>query len=55
MNWTLLGVIVLAVLVIVAPLITLRVISRRQVRRETVHVKPLADDDDDPDKPSGFW
>lgn len=55
MNWTLIGVIVLAVFVIAAPFATLRSISYIKARREAMHAKPLPDDDDDPDKPTGFW
>ena len=55
MNWPLIGVIVLAVFVIAAPFATLRSISYIKARRDAMRAKPLPDDDDDPDKPTGFW
>ena len=55
MSWTALGLIVLAVSVIAAPFVALRSISYMQARREAMRARVLPDDDDDPDKPSGFW
>lgn len=55
MNWTLIGVIVLAVSLIAAPFAALRSISYIKARRDAMRAKPLPDDEDDPDKPTGFW
>jgi hypothetical protein len=55
MNWTLLGLIVLAIFVIAAPFATLRSISWLQARRDAARARPLQDEEDDPDKPTGFW
>lgn len=54
MNWTLIGLILLAICMIVAPFAALRSISYMRARR---NARPPAaiEDDDDPDKPTGFW
>lgn len=56
MNWTLIGIIVLAVALIVAPFAALRSVSYIKARREAARARSLPpDDDNDPDKPTGFW
>ena len=55
MNWTLIGLIVLAVAVIAAPLATLRATSYLKTRRNARRAAPAQDDDEDPDRPTGFW
>ncbi len=56
MNWTLIGMIVLIVALIVSPFAALRSVSWIQARREAARAKPLPpDDENDPDKPTGFW
>lgn len=55
MNWTLIGLIVLAIAVIAAPLATLRATSYLKTRRDAQHTPPVQDNDDDPDRPTGFW
>ncbi|HEY1077973.1 MAG TPA: hypothetical protein VGE51_14875 [Fontimonas sp.] len=55
MNWTLLGIIVMIFFIVAAPFVALRSVSYLQARREAMRAKPLPDDDEDPDKPTGFW
>jgi hypothetical protein len=55
MNWTLLGMLALIVIMIAAPFVALRSMSSIQARRSAVRAKPLPDDAEDPDKPTGFW
>jgi hypothetical protein len=57
MNGMIIGVIVLVVVLIVGPFATLRAVSYyRDKRRPPSPVTPAkADDEDDADKPSGFW
>lgn len=55
MNWTLLGIIALVVVLIAGPFATLRAVSSYKQRRLKKLPPPLPDDDNDPDKPSGFW
>jgi len=57
MNSTIIGVIALVVVLIVGPFATLRAVSHYRARR-TPPAAPRptqANDEDDPDKPSGFW
>lgn len=55
MNATLIGVIALVVVLIVGPFATLRAVSSYKQRRLKAAPRPLPDDDNDPDKPTGFW
>ena len=57
MNGTLIGIIILVVALIVGPFATLRAVSYYRIkRRPTSPPAPRqADDEDDPDPPSGFW
>ncbi|MGH8445524.1 MAG: hypothetical protein ACREVL_09655 [Solimonas sp.] len=55
MNGTIIGVIILVVALIVGPFATLRAVSYYRERRKAPPVAPKAEDEDDPDKPSGFW
>ena len=56
MNGTLIGIIILVVALIVGPFATLRAVSYYRIkRRPGLPTAPKADDEDDPDKPSGFW
>jgi hypothetical protein len=57
MNGMIIGVIVLVVVLIVGPFATLRAVSYyRDKRRPSSPAAPVrTDDEDDEDKPSGFW
>ncbi|MDP9141578.1 MAG: hypothetical protein M3O62_12395 [Pseudomonadota bacterium] len=55
MNWTLLGMLALIVIMVAAPFVALRSVSYVQARRSAARAKPLPDDVEDPDKPTGFW
>ncbi len=55
MSWSVLGLIVLAVAVIAAPFAALRSLSYMQARRSAARAKPVQNDEEDPDKPTGFW
>ncbi|WP_154662460.1 hypothetical protein [Solimonas flava] len=52
---TIIGVIVLVVALIVGPFATLRAISYYRDQRKPPPAAPTRDDEDDPDRPSGFW
>lgn len=54
MNGTLIGILVLVVVLIVGPFATLRAVSHYRQRR-LPPPKPATDDENDPDKPTGFW
>lgn len=55
MNGTLIGVIILVIALIVGPFATLRAVSYYRIKRRPPTQTAARDDEDDPDKPSGFW
>jgi hypothetical protein len=55
MNWTLVGLIVLAVFMIAAPFVALRTISSVRARRGAIRARPPRNEKDDTDKHTGFW
>ena len=55
MNTTVIWVLILVVALIVGPFATLRAVSHYKTRKATRAAPPKPDDEDDPDKPKGFW
>lgn len=55
MNWTLIGILALVVVLIVGPFATLRAVSYYRTRRAPKPRQVVDDDENDPDKPTGFW
>lgn len=57
MNSTIIGIIILVVVLIVGPFATLRAVSHYRARRTPPPTsrQNTANDEDDPDKPTGFW